>query len=131
MCARLAVRGQGVKRVEKKALLRKRVGGARTYPGLAGTAEISEGLQASQYELGMHTILSARFPYEPYSLGALTPPTWSTYARIPIQSREVQCILVDFNFKNSQARIIHHRTYQNAVALIPMPIPQPVSMADP
>ena len=88
--------------------MRKRVGGARTYRGLVGTTEILGGLQASQYELGMHTILSARFPYEPYSLGALTPPTWSTYARIPIQSREVPCTLVEFNFQilNDESSII-------------------------
>ena len=106
------------------------MGGARTYRGSAGTAEILGGLQASQYELGMHTILSARFPYEPYSLGALTPPTWSTYARIPIQSREVHCTLVDFNFLilNDESSII---TGVSMRCLIPMSIPQFVSLADP
>jgi hypothetical protein len=60
---------------QAKDKARVRVGGARTYRGLVGTAEISGGLQASQNELGMHTILGTRPPSEPYSLGALTPPT--------------------------------------------------------
>ena len=51
------------------------VGGGRTYRGEVDTAEISGGFQASQYKLGMHTILNTQSPFCTYSPGALTPPT--------------------------------------------------------
>ncbi len=51
------------------------VGGGRTYRGEVDTAEISGGFQASQYKLGMHTILNTQSPFSTYSLGALSPPT--------------------------------------------------------
>jgi hypothetical protein len=82
------------------------VGGARTYRGLVGTAEISGGLQASQNELGMHTILGTRPPSEPYSLGALTPPTPSPYSRDRDQSRERITLYIFFSF----AECIHNHT---------------------
>ena len=75
------------------------MGGARTYRGLVGTAEISGGFQASQNELGMHTVLGTRSPNEPYSLGALTPPTRSPYARDGDQSRERTTLFEDFNLE--------------------------------
>src|SRR5215203_1827016 len=130
VCARLAVSGQGVKRVEKNAHNSKK-GGRSTHLPRSSRYDGNLGRTSGfPVRAGHAHHPRARFPYEPYSLGALTPPTWSTYARTPIQSREVQCILVDFNFE-----ILKHESFIIACTrmrcLMPRLLPQPVSMADP